>query len=61
MNRAQRRKSEQRQAMEGAACAWWLNCTNEAVTVEPHPILGKVPICARCRDKLRAIERGGAK
>lgn len=27
-------------------------CTNEAVGVVPHPILGDVPCCQRCADKL---------
>lgn len=41
---------------EPVACAWWALCENEATTTEPHPILGDVPICARCAAKLRAIE-----
>ncbi len=40
-----------------SACEWWALCTNEAVTTEPHPILGDVPICQRCADKLRRIEQ----
>jgi hypothetical protein len=34
-----------------AECQWYLNCHNEATLTRPHPILGGVPICARC-DKL---------
>lgn len=29
-------------------CEWFALCTNEAETEHPHPILGAVPICARC-------------
>ena len=42
--------------VDAPPCAWWLNCANDAETVEPHPILGDVPICRRCFDKLRKIE-----
>ena len=41
---------------ESPRCMWWLNCTNKAETVEPHPVLGDVPICYRCEQKLRRIE-----
>lgn len=37
-------------------CSWWALCENPAATTEPHPILGDVPICARCQAKLRAME-----
>jgi hypothetical protein len=36
-------------------CQWFALCENEATTIEPHPILGVVPICDRCKaliDKL---------
>lgn len=36
-------------------CEWFLLCKNEAVTTEPHPILGDVPICQRCADKVKRI------
>lgn len=31
-------------------CEWFLMCTNRATGVMPHPILGDVPICDRCRN-----------
>ena len=37
-------------------CAWWAGCNNEATTTESHPVLGDVPICDRCADKLRKID-----
>ena len=32
-------------------CQWFALCENKAVTVEPHPIIGEVPICQRCKNK----------
>lgn len=36
-------------------CQWFALCDNAAVTTEPHPILGDVPICARCAAKVKAL------
>lgn len=36
-------------------CQWFALCENEATTTEPHPVLGNVPICQRCADKLKRI------
>jgi hypothetical protein len=30
-------------------CQWFLMCTNEAIATVRHPILGDVPVCARCK------------
>lgn len=38
-------------------CQWFALCTNEAVTTEPHPILGDVPICQRCKDKNERLRK----
>ena len=38
------------------ACRWFLLCDNPAVTTEPHPVLGDVPICQRCADKLKRLK-----
>ncbi|ABW88439.1 hypothetical protein SEA_EVANESCE_45 [Mycobacterium phage Evanesce] len=32
-------------------CAWFALCDQTAVALEPHPVLGAVPICERCRAK----------
>lgn len=32
-----------------SVCQWFLRCTNPATGKQPHPILGEVPICDRCR------------
>ena len=37
-------------------CEWFAMCNNAATTTEPHPILGDVPICKRCADKLQNID-----
>lgn len=34
------------------ACEWFALCTNDATSTMPHPVLGDVPICQRCRDKV---------
>jgi hypothetical protein len=39
--------------MSVALCQWFALCTNEATRVEPHPILGDVPICDRCAVRAR--------
>jgi len=41
-------------------CRWFALCTNEATKTEPHPTLGDVKICDRCKgrvDRLRALNR----
>lgn len=35
-------------------CEWFALCDNEATTEMPHPILGAVPICERCKAKAEA-------
>lgn len=36
-------------------CQWWALCGNDASTTRSHPILGDVPICERCDDKVEAL------
>lgn len=36
-------------------CAWFALCKNQAVTTRDHPILGKVPICERCHEKMESF------
>lgn len=36
-------------------CEWFLLCENDATTTRPHPVLGAVPICARCNAKIEAL------
>lgn len=33
-------------------CQWFALCTNEAVGCVTHSILGDVPICERCAEKV---------
>jgi len=35
-------------------CSWFAACDYNAIDIEQHPILGGVPICARCRAHARA-------
>lgn len=46
-------------AVEPRPCAWFALCDREAVTTRGHPILGAVPIRARCNGSLRAVEGRG--
>ena len=36
-------------------CQWFLKCTRPAVTTLEHPILGAVPICQECKDKIERL------
>lgn len=38
-------------------CAWFAGCDHTATSLEPHPVLGDVPICERCKarnDRMRS-------
>lgn len=37
-------------------CAWFALCTNPAIKTRTHPILGNVPICERCDQKVERIK-----
>lgn len=36
-------------------CQWFGACENHAMTTMDHPVLGSVPICRRCEDKVKRI------
>lgn len=38
-----------------AVCAWFAICTNPANGLRSHPVLGDVPTCQRCDDKMEAM------
>lgn len=38
-----------------ATCEWFAKCSNETSYALDHPILGYVPTCQRCIDKLEKI------
>lgn len=33
-------------------CQWFALCENHAVTTESHPVIGDVPICTRCKERV---------
>jgi hypothetical protein len=33
-------------------CMAFLKCANPATTTTPHPLLGDVPCCQRCHDRM---------
>lgn len=39
-------------------CRWFALCRRAATTTRSHPILGQVPICKRCDDKVALIDHG---
>lgn len=39
-------------------CGWFALCVNRSTTTRDHPVLGMVPICKRCDDKVARLERG---
>lgn len=36
-------------------CEWFALCGNEATTSLPHPVLGDVPVCDRCRKLIEKL------
>lgn len=49
-----------RAALKPTLCQWFLLCLNPAVTTMPHPVLGDVPICQRCADKVARLHGNAA-
>ena len=48
----QRAASRLSLSVNPTTCEWFATCTNPAVIHIHHPILGAVPACQRCADKL---------
>lgn len=38
------------------SCHWFAKCPNPANGLRDHPILGQVPICQRCDDRVEAMQ-----
>lgn len=38
-------------------CEWFALCANDSAGTIKHPILGDVPCCQRCADKLEMTDR----
>lgn len=49
--------SNDTEVTSNATCSWFLLCENPATRLREHPILGGVPICERCDDKVEKLER----
>lgn len=37
-------------------CQWFMMCNRKATTTMSHPILGDVPICKKCKEKMEKID-----
>lgn len=37
------------------ACAWFAKCDHPANGLRDHPVLGQVPICQRCDDRVERM------
>lgn len=37
-------------------CGWFALCENKSVKTRPHPVLGDVPICKRCDNKIEEMK-----
>ena len=42
-------------------CQAFILCPNEATTIIEHEIVGELPICQRCKDKLNRLEASRTK
>ena len=40
----------------GADCEWFAYCDNITARTISHPVLGQVPICIRCFNKMKRME-----
>ncbi|MUL61167.1 MULTISPECIES: hypothetical protein [unclassified Mycolicibacterium] len=38
-------------------CMWWARCVRPANTLKDHPVLGQVPICKPCAEKLDRLSQ----
>lgn len=36
-------------------CEWFARCTRIATETRPHPVLGPVPICTPCQDRMNRL------
>lgn len=50
--RNERRELARQAVRDAGLCEWFAMCTNDATGTIPHPILGDVPICDRCRGRV---------
>jgi len=48
-------EQEEAERLDSGDCQWFRDCGNPATSLEPHPILGAVPICERCAAKVAAL------
>lgn len=43
--------------MTARVCEWFALCTRKATRTRSHPILGDVPICKECDEKMDRLAR----
>ena len=47
--------SDVKELEQTVTCEWWLLCANDANQAMHHPVLGYVPICDRCLEKVETL------
>lgn len=40
---------------KGRVCEWFALCDRPATVLVPHPVLGQVPTCDRCADRVARL------
>lgn len=41
---------------DAVICEWFALCDHDATKYRPHPVLGEVPICDRCDERIESYE-----
>jgi len=57
MTRTNEDGTEEKFPISEIVCQWFRDCKKPSETIEFHPILGDVPICKRCSEKVARLSR----